>query len=157
MGWRSVAHVHTNGATEAIFKFRSLSRVIALKDAKNEYFWLPQNWSKMASFTPISQEWARNSKIASVAPFVSSWAIPRHPKRPTPLSGLVWEGGCYGFWSLLVLYSVVVCICNIVISKQKEMIGFNSNWQPTLPTIHHRSQSKTSVSTWSFRVLSSER
>jgi len=72
MGWRSIAHGHINGATEAIFEFCSLPRVIGLKVAKNEHFRVPQNWSKFAFLMPISQEWVRNSKIASVAPLVPS-------------------------------------------------------------------------------------
>jgi len=51
MGWRSVAYDHRNGAIKAIFEFLSLSRVIGLTEAKNEHFWLRQNWLKWALFS----------------------------------------------------------------------------------------------------------
>ena len=38
LGWRSIAHDHTNGATEAIFVFRAQRRDIGLKVAKNDHF-----------------------------------------------------------------------------------------------------------------------
>ena len=49
------------------------------------HFWATHNWSKMAFLPPISQEWDRNGKIASMAPLVSSLTTPHYSESPNPL------------------------------------------------------------------------
>ena len=74
---------------------------------------------------PISQEWVRKSKVASVAPLVPSRATPRYPERPTPLSELGCKEGATVFApsSSCIPSSYVVLIVVMKISQTYSMCG----------------------------------
>jgi len=99
-----------SGATEAILQFQLRFRVIRNKVPKSGVFLNLWKHSFLATLSLFSLLWEGNSKFAPVTPFTLSQLTFQHLHWAYNIAWLGCWGGCYRFWTLLILYYCSLCI-----------------------------------------------